>query len=52
MKLLAYLVITASLLVGVIGAVTAYSPRIDAPDAPARLAGLHLNAPAGVREIA
>lgn len=46
MKYLAYLVIAASLVVGVIGAMTAYLPRIDEQD-PRRLVGLHLNAPAG-----
>ena len=46
MKVLALIILAVSLVVGIIGAVTAYSPRID--DAGLS-AVLHLNAPAGVR---
>jgi hypothetical protein len=44
MKIVALLVLAVSLVVGIIGAVTAYSPRLDGD-----VAGLHLNAPAGMR---
>ena len=44
MKIAALLVLAVSMVVGVIGAVTAYSPRLDDG-----VVGLHLNAPAGLR---
>jgi hypothetical protein len=47
MRLLMYLLIAVSLVVGVVGAMTAYLPSTSGEDAPQRLAGLHLNAPAG-----
>lgn len=45
MKLAAFLLITVSLCVGVIGSITAYMPPLGLPDA--ELVGLTLNAPAG-----
>ncbi len=45
MKLAAFLLITISLCVGVIGGITAYLPPLSLPDD--RLTGLTLNAPAG-----
>lgn len=46
MKILAFIVIAISLVVGFIGALTAYVPRLEDSN---ELSGLHLNAPAGVR---
>lgn len=43
MKIIAYFVLAASLIVGFIGALTAYIPRVDEQS----LVRLHLNAPAG-----
>ena len=43
MKIIAHLLLAASLIVGFIGALTAYVPRLDEQ----AVAGLHLNAPAG-----
>lgn len=45
MKLLAFLLISSSLVLGLIGAMTAYAPPLTMPDD--RLVGLTLNAPAG-----
>lgn len=50
MKLGAYLLITICLVVGVVGALTAYLPRLDLPDE--RLIGLTLNDVAGKRHAA
>lgn len=45
MKWFAFILISGSLIAGVLGAVQAYLPRLDLPDA--QLVGLTLNAPAG-----
>jgi hypothetical protein len=44
-RIVAYLVLAASLVIGFIGALTAYVPPLDEPS----VTGLHLNAPAGAR---
>lgn len=50
MRLLANLLVTAALIAGLFGAVTAYLPPLSLPDSA--LAGLTLNAPAGLRSAA
>lgn len=52
MKILALLVIAFSLILGVVGAVTAYLPRIDNDAGAQKAQGLHLNAPSGARTAA
>lgn len=49
MKLITSLVIIAALVVGVVGAVTAYLPPLSLPDA--QLVGLHLNSSAGAYTV-
>ncbi|MEX2218926.1 MAG: hypothetical protein WD749_09220 [Phycisphaerales bacterium] len=49
MRTLALLLVAASLVLGVLGAVTAYLPRVSLPDEA--LVGLHLTAPAGLRQV-
>ena len=48
MRIVAMVIVAVSLVVAIIGALTAYVPRLDEQ----AVAGLHLNAPAGSRPSA